>query len=67
MPSTKDELKKNKIQPREEEKIIDIDLDDKDDDIEIVPGVHEEEDVAEEEDAILDDEEVNPFGDKWEE
>ena len=67
MPSTKDELKKNKIQPREEEKIIDIYLDDKDDDIEIVPGVHEEEDVAEEEDAILDDEEVNPFGDKWEE
>ena len=67
MPSTKDELKKNKIQPREEEKIIDIDLDDKDDDIEIVPGVHEEEDVAEEEDAILDDEEVNPFGDKCEE
>jgi hypothetical protein len=66
MPKTKPT--ENKIQkPVDElEKIIEIDEETKVDDIDLVPGVVEEEDT-EEEDAVLDDEEIDPFKDKWEE
>ena len=47
-----------------EEKIIDVDIEDKEVDIETPIGEGEEDT---EEETILDDEEINPFGDKWEE
>lgn len=52
----------------EEEKIIEINLEDKDEEEEdgeigdTPEGVEEEND-----DNLLDEEEINPFGDKWEE
>jgi len=52
--------------PVEKEKIIDIDPENKVDDLELIPGETVEEDT-EEEDALLDDDEVDPFKDKWEE
>ena len=61
MPKTKH---KN-IESIGEEKIINIDIEDKEIDPEV--PIEDEEDATTEEDAILDDEEINPFGDKWEE
>ncbi len=61
MPKTK---QKN-IESIGEEKIINIDIEDKEIDPEV--PIEDEEDATTEEDAILDDEEINPFGDKWEE
>lgn len=66
MPKTKATEIKNK-KPIEEEKIIDIDTEEKDGDLELIPGSTEETDEELEEDAILDDDEVDPFKDKWEE
>ena len=61
MPKTK---QKN-IESIGEEKIINIDIEDKEIDPEV--PIEDEEDATTEEDSILDDEEINPFGDKWEE
>ena len=47
------------------EKIIEIDIEDKIVDPELIPG--EEIEAEEDEEAVLDDEEVDPFKDKWEE
>lgn len=52
--------------PIEEEKIIEIDLEDKLVDPELIPG-EDSLDDPEDEEALLDDEEVDPFKDKWEE
>lgn len=75
MPKTKTTVKKpekiveKKIaKPADEiEKIIEIDEEAKvADDLELIPGETETED-PEDEEAVLDDEEVDPFKDKWEE
>ncbi len=70
MPKIKPIDKKNETKipkPADElEKIIEIDDDTKVDDIDLVPGETEEED-AEDEEAVLDEEEIDPFKDKWEE
>ena len=63
MPKTKIKEQKS-ARPLEEEKIIDIDLEEKIIDPEI--AIEEAEEELEEE-AVLDDEEVNPFKDRWEE
>ena len=47
------------------EKIIDIDSEEKEIDPEVAVGEETEEES--EEDALLDDDEVDPFKDKWEE
>ncbi|HEY4503574.1 MAG TPA: hypothetical protein VJJ28_00475 [Candidatus Paceibacterota bacterium] len=62
MPKTKEQ---NNTRPTEEEKIIEIDAEEKIIDPETAVG--EEVDEELEEDAILDEEEVNPFKDRWEE
>ena len=64
MPKVKTIEKKN-TKPAEEEKIIEIDTEEKVVDPELIPGEETEEEA--EDDAVLDDEEINPFGDKWEE
>lgn len=56
---------KKEIRPPEEDKIIEIDLEEKIIDPELIIGEESEEEL--EEDAILDEEEVDPFKDKWEE
>jgi hypothetical protein len=66
MPKTKSTEKKIQKPIDELEKIVEIDEETKVDDIDLVPGVVEEDDT-EEEDAVLDDEEIDPFKDKWEE
>lgn len=49
----------------EKDKIIEIDTDEKEIDPELIPGEETEEEL--EDDATLDDDEVDPFKDKWEE
>ncbi|HEY4478304.1 MAG TPA: hypothetical protein VI775_00475 [Candidatus Paceibacterota bacterium] len=61
MPKTKEQRSNYNL---DEEKIINIDTEEKDLD-EVITD--EEEDTDEVEEAILDDEEINPFGDRWEE
>ena len=51
--------------PLEKENILEIESEEKNTDVELVPGEEEEDDP--EDDAILDDDEVDPFKDKWEE
>lgn len=52
----------------EVEKIIEIDDEAvKDLDDELIPGEIEDTEAEEEDDAVLDEEEVDPFKDKWEE
>ncbi len=58
MPKTK------VVEPKEEEKIIDPDLILGD---EIIPGEVVDPEDEDEEGVVLDDEEVDPFKDKWEE
>lgn len=53
------------VAPKEEEKIIEIDTEEKELDPELLPGEEVEEELEEE--AALDDDEVDPFKDKWEE
>lgn len=69
MPKTKELEKKTvgrETKPADDlEKIIEIDIEDKVVDPELIPG--EEVEVEEEDEAVLDDEEVDPFKDKWEE
>ena len=63
-------MPKSKVQEKirnnivDEEKIINADMEEKDAVADI--ALEEDEDDATE-DAMLDDEEINPFGDKWEE
>ncbi len=58
---------KKVVKPADElEKIIEVDTEIKDGELELVPGEVTEEE-SEEEEAVLDDEEVDPFKDKWEE
>jgi hypothetical protein len=64
MPKAK-KIEKKVAAPKEEEKIIEIDTEEKELDAEIMPGEETEEEL--EDDAILDDDEVDPFKDKWEE
>ncbi len=65
MPKTK-ELEKKTISPADDlEKIIEIDSEEKIMDPELIPGEEIDEELDEE--ATLDDEEVDPFKDKWEE
>ncbi|MDP3962811.1 MAG: hypothetical protein Q8Q03_03025 [bacterium] len=65
MPKTK-ELEKKISSPGDDlEKIIEIDTEDKVVDPELIPGEEAEDEL--DEDAVLDDEEVDPFKDKWEE
>ncbi len=64
MPKAK-KIEKKPVAPKEEEKIIEIDTEEKEVDPELIPG--EETDEELEDDAILDDDEVDPFKDKWEE
>ncbi len=79
MPKTKTPVKStakipekkvgNKTFPKpadELEKIIEIDTEIKDGDLELIPGEASEED-PEEDEATLDEEEIDPFKDKWEE
>ncbi len=64
MPKTKSaEKKSTKSLP--EEKIIEIEDEVKEGDVELVAGDELEDEL--EDDAILDDEEIDPFKDKWEE
>ncbi len=69
MPKTKELEKKTgsrEAKPADDlEKIIEIDIEDKVVDPELIPG--EEIEAEEEDEAVLDDEEVDPFKDKWEE
>lgn len=59
-------IPENKIaKPLEEEKIIEIDIEEKIIDPEIIIGEETSED--EDDDAGLDEEEIDPFKDKWEE
>lgn len=46
------------------EKIIEIPIEDG---LELIPGEMTEEDSEEEDEAVLDEEEIDPFKDKWEE
>lgn len=64
----KDKIVEKKIsKPTDElEKIIELDPEDKDADLELIPGEPVEED-AEEDEVGLDEEEIDPFKDKWEE
>jgi hypothetical protein len=48
------------------EKIIEIDSEDKDADLELIPGEPAEEDPEDEEVGLADDD-LDPFKDKWEE
>ncbi len=64
MPKTTKTQKKKKEEVTEEEKIINVDTEEKDIDPEIIEA---EDEVSLDDEAILDDEEINPFGDKWEE
>lgn len=65
MPKTK-ELDKKTISPADDlEKIIEIDAEEKIMDTELIPGEEIDEELDDE--ATLDDEEVDPFKDKWEE
>lgn len=60
MPKTKDiEIKKarGRVINEEEEKEIDP---------EIIVGEEEDDEISEEESALLDVDEIDPFGDKWE-
>lgn len=70
MPKPKSADKKTEkkvVAPTEEtEKIIEIDEETKDDDLELIPGDISEDD-PEDDELGLDDEEVDPFKDKWEE
>ena len=65
MPKEKTETKKSG-RPSEEEKVAEIDPEEKVVDTELISS-EENMDELEEEDAILDAEEVDPFKDKWEE
>lgn len=70
MPKSKTpekKIEKKTTRPVEElDKIIEIDEEAKmTDDLELIPGESEEDDP--EDDAGLDEEEVDPFKDKWEE
>lgn len=70
MPKSKTpekKVEKKVVKPADElEKIIEIDEEAKvADDLELIPGESEEDDP--EEDGGLDEEEVDPFKDKWEE
>jgi hypothetical protein len=63
----KEEKSPAKNQAEETDKIIEIAEEDEDAiDDELIPGEVEEEELEDEEVGI-DEEEVNPFGDKWEE
>ncbi len=64
MPKQKTVTKKPSL-PVEEEKIREIDLEKKIVDPELAPG--EEAEEEDEDDALLDDEEIDPFKDRWEE
>lgn len=66
MPKTKTIEKKVERPVDDLEKVIGLDADDKLGDLELIPG-ETEEDAEEEEEALLDAEEVDPFKDKWEE
>jgi hypothetical protein len=71
MPKTKTTAKKEEKKPiqkpvEELEKIIEIDEETKVDDLELIPGEASEDD-PEEDEVGLDEEEVDPFKDKWEE
>lgn len=56
-----------KTKETEVQKIIPVPLldDDKEADPELIPGTLEDEEI--DEDGVLDDEEIDPFKDKWEE
>ena len=66
MPKGKTKSKNLEPEEKETEKIIDPDLLLDDDGVPVVEEIEEEEDEDEESD-ILDDDEVDPFKDKWEE
>lgn len=65
MPKIKTKSKKLEPEEKETEKIIDPDLL-LDDGVPVVEEIEEEEEEDEESD-VLDDDEVDPFKDKWEE
>lgn len=65
---TTDKTKKDPLKPIEGlEKIIEIDTEEKEADIELVPGEIADEDLEDDEEGGLDEEEIDPFKDKWEE
>ncbi len=64
MPHTKTTQKSTKS-VIDDRKILEIDPEEKEVDPELIPGEEVEDELEDE--AALDDEEVNPFGDKWEE
>lgn len=66
MPKAKTTEKKVTKPAEEAEKIIEIDTEEKVLDDELIPGESEGDD-PEDEDGSLDEEEVDPFKDKWEE
>lgn len=63
MPKSTKVQKKKKAEDTEE-KIINVDTEEKDIDPEIVD---DNEEISLDDEAMMDDEEINPFGDKWEE
>ena len=67
-PNNKIETKipeKKKGKPADVIKVDDTDPEIKDGDLELIPGSESEEDP--EDDALMDEDEVDPFKDKWEE
>jgi hypothetical protein len=59
-------VEKKVAKPAEEEKIIEIDTEEKILPDELIPG-EDEGDDPEDDEAGIDDEEIDPFKDKWEE
>ena len=71
MPRTKTTNAEPAPKNSDTEKIIEVDedavveIEDKTE-VPIIPGLEPEEDGAEEDDELLDTEEIDPFGDTWE-